>query len=268
MKRRQLFEFEDQNWFPNSTRVALTKLIVVLLKGLGTDKVLAKKLSSILSETNNHSIIDLGSGAGGMMPFVHRNLINSGKHEKLTTNLTDLYPNPEAIKNIKSMSLNGLNYLDTPIDARNLMNGPIGIRTMINSFHHMNPNEAKNIISSAEESGQPLFVYEMAENKIPFLIWMLALPLSMVIMIIMVLFMTPFVKPLTFNQLFFTYIIPIIPIAYAWDGQASMPRIYSMSDIDELLKEASTSKYLWEKGPIMNDKGKQQGYFIYGKPNN
>ena len=48
MKRAQLFEFEDQKWFPNSMRIALTKLIVVLLKMIGTDKLLAEKLKNVL----------------------------------------------------------------------------------------------------------------------------------------------------------------------------------------------------------------------------
>ena len=268
MKRKQLFEFEDQSWFPNFMRIALTKLIVVLLKGLGTDKVLAAKLRSVLVESGNNEIIDIGSGAGGVMPFVHMHLINDAKLVNLKTTLTDLYPNSETIESVKSMKLNGLNYSDQPIDARNLENAPRGLRTMINSFHHMNPDEARDILNSVSKSGQGFFVYEMAENKLPFIVWLLALPLSIVIMMLMVLFMTPFVRPLTFKQLFFTYIFPVIPLAYAWDGQASMPRIYAMNDIDELLKDSTNANYEWQKGPVLNEKGKQQGYFIYGKPVN
>ena len=47
--------------------------------------------------------------------------------------------------------------------------------------------------------------------------------------------MTPLVKPLTWRQIVFTYLIPIIPICYAWDGQASLPRMYTMDDVEVLL---------------------------------
>ena len=47
----------------------------------------------------------------------------------------------------------------------------------------------------------------------------------------MVLFMTPWVRPLSWQQLLFTYLIPIIPLCYAWDGQASIMRIYTFDDI-------------------------------------
>ena len=82
----------------------------------------------------------------------------------------------------------------------------------------------------------------------------------------MVLFMTPFVKPITWQQLVFTYLIPIVPILYAWDGQASMPRIYSMQDMDQLLEGLSTESYFWTKEQAQNEKGKTIGTFVIGLP--
>ena len=107
----------------------------------------------------------------------------------------------------------------------------------------------------------------MAENKIPLILWWLFLPLSIVIMVLMVFFMTPFVKPLTFKQLFFTYIIPVIPLFFAWDGQASMPRIYTMTDLDEIMEGLTDSTYTWTKEVAKKSDGKKMGYFIFGLPN-
>ena len=78
--------------------------------------------------------------------------------------------------------------------------------------------------------------------------------------------MTPFVKPLTWQQVVFTYLIPIIPIFYAWDGQASMPRMYSMDDMDVLLDGLSDKEYTWTKEPAVNAKGKATGTFVIGLP--
>ena len=80
--------------------------------------------------------------------------------------------------------------------------------------------------------------------------------------------MTPFVKPLTWQQLVFTYLIPIIPICYAWDGQASLPRMYSQKDVEELLNGLETANYRWDYGIAKKKNGKQLGTYIIGVPIN
>ena len=55
---------------------------------------------------------------------------------------------------------------------------------------------------------------------------------------------------LGFRQLFFTYAVPIIPIFFAWDGQASMPRIYSLEDLDELMEGMRPVTPPITKGPM------------------
>jgi len=122
-------------------------------------------------------------------------------------------------------------------------------------------------LESAYTNRQPLLIYEIAENKIPLIAWWIMLPLGLLILIIMTLFMTPFVKPLTGRQLLFTYLIPVIPICYAWDGQASMPRMYAMKDYDILLDGLHSEDYKWEKGYAKKKNGKKSGTFLIGMPN-
>ena len=260
MKRVQLFEFEDFNWIPDSIRSSMTRLLTVLIKMMGIQHIIAKKVKSILEEKNLSSVVDLGSGAGGAMPLIHEDI----PQVKMT--LSDLHPNKTAIKYINSLSNPNLQYLDKPINASHFESAPKGLKTMINCFHHMPPEQAKEILTSAFQAKQPFLIYEMAENKMPLLLWVLMLPISMIIMVIMVLFMTPFVKPLTWQQVVFTYLIPILPFLYAWDGQASMPRMYSMSDMEELLEGLSSNDYQWTKEPALNQKGKATGTFVIGLP--
>jgi hypothetical protein len=77
------------------------------------------------------------------------------------------------------------------------------------------------------------------------------------------LFITPVVRPLTWQQLVFTYIIPIIPLCFAWDGAVSNARTYTLNDIDELLKDIEADDYKWEKGKI---KGKTTKLYLLGLP--
>jgi len=244
----------------------MTHLIVVFHKMMGVSEVLSNLIAKVLKENKLNKIIDLGSGSGGAMPEVLASLhaIDGLGHIELV--MTDLFPNKEAIEMYNSNTLDKISYLKNSVDATNLLTAPKGLKTMINSFHHMQPKAARQILKSAEEKKQAILIYEMAENKIPLLIWVLLLPLSLVIIMIMTLFMTPFVKPITWQQLVFTYLIPIIPICYAWDGQASLPRMYTLKDVDELLEGLGKSNYYWEHGLAKKSKGKTLGTYILGYP--
>ena len=81
----------------------------------------------------------------------------------------------------------------------------------------------------------------------------------------MSLVMTLFVRPLSFSQIFFTYLIPIIPMVYAWDGQASLMRTYTFKDVEELLGEQAED-YDWEIADAKKADGKKLGYYIMGYP--
>lgn len=266
MKRVQLFEFEDFKWFPSQIRSSMTNLIVVLHKMLKIDEVLAKLTGDAMKKHKINTIVDLGSGSGGAMPMVMDKLTQDDELKDVSLTMTDLYPNKKTIQYFEKNTNDTIRYFSEPVDATNLASSPEGLKTIVNCFHHMRPEQAKKILKSAKDSKQPLLIYEMAENKMPLLLWWLLLPISLCILVVMTLFMTPFVRPLTWQQLVFTYLIPIIPLSYAWDGQASMPRMYTMKDMDELLEGLSSEDYVWEKGQAKNAKGKVQGTYVLGTP--
>ncbi len=266
MKRIQLFEFEDFDWFPSWLRTCMTNLIVILQNMMGIDKVLAELIVRLLKEHSLSRIVDLGSGSGGVMPQVLNTIHETAELKDVSLLMTDLYPNRDVIQKFNKDTSDGISYSESSVDATDISNVPTGLKTMINSFHHMPPKAARAILESAEKNKQPLLIYEMAENKMPLLLWWLLLPLSLVILMIMVLFMTPFVKPLTWRQLVFTYLIPLIPICYAWDGQASMPRMYAFKDIELLLEGLGGEDYTWDKGHAKKQNGKNLGTYLAGFP--
>lgn len=266
MKRIQLFEFEDFNWFPSWMRIPMTNLIVVLHKIMGTKEVMEHLFLKIQKKHPFHDIIDLGSGSGGIMPMVVQEW-NEQMESKIHLTLTDLHPNKQFIEQTEQNKNPYLSYSTESVNATKLQTSPKGLKTMVNSFHHMPPKVAKEILLSAQREKTPLLIYEIAENKIPTFIWWAFLPVGLILNFLMALFTTPFSRPITPSQLFFTYIIPIIPLAYAWDGQASMPRMYAYKDIDEMLFGSEDPSYTWEiaTGPKKN--GKTVGYYILGMPN-
>lgn len=148
--------------------------------------------------------------------------------------LADLFPSSEMLKKFKTDALDRISYQETSVDTTNIATVPEGLKTLVNCFHPMPPKKARMILESVQRTNQPLLSYEMGDDNIPLLFWWLLLPISLVLLIIRILFMRPFVKPLTCRLIIFTYLIPIIRICYAWDGQASLPRIYTLKDLDHL----------------------------------
>jgi len=268
MKRVELFEFEDFNWFPNVIRTGVTNLIAVLHRLTGTSEIISGLILEMNKRNTFSNIIDLGSGSGGPMPEVIEKINSTNQNSDMQLILTDKNPNLRFAQKINKQQLTNIKYRELPVDATNVTEDLKGLKTMIASFHHMNPTVALKILMHAQESKEPILIYEIAKNTIPLLIWSLLLPVSLVILILMTLFMTPFVRPLSFSQILFTYLIPIIPIVYAWDGQASLMRTYTFKDIEQLLGNKDKPDYKWKIGDAKKANGKKAGYYIMGYPQN
>lgn len=266
MKRIQLFEFEDFAWFPTTFRSTMTKLIVVLHKVLGTKEVLGDLLQQTRSRLGFSRIVDIGSGSGGIMPEIVKEINRQSPDAQVELLLTDLHPNPQFIQSFKAAPHNDISYQAEPLDASNLSNAPEGLKTMVNSFHHMPPAIARKILATAQTNRQPFLIYEITENKIPTIVWVLLLPISLVVTALMAIFLLPAIRPFTFQDVLFTWLIPLVPIFYAWDGQASMPRMYTFEDFKQHLLPEESADYYWEMATAKKRNGKDLGYYVLGLP--
>lgn len=265
MKRLELFEFEDFPWLPKVIRSGVTNLIMVLHRLTGTADTISALILKAREKSGFDQIVDCGSGSGGAMLDVIEQVNASAGDKPVKLLLTDLHPNPAIVEAVNGQNRPHVQYRADALNAKHMDQAPPGLKTMVASFHHMPPEVAREILQSAEQNRQPILIYEIARNNIPTLLWWLLLPLSLLILIIMTLVMTPFVRPLTFPQLLFTYLIPIIPLVYAWDGQASLMRTYTFEDLESLLGERKDD-YIWEIDDALKADGKKSGYFVLGYP--
>lgn len=252
MKRIHLFEFEDFSWFPRFLRKCLTRYIQAIHRLLNTDQTLAELLVKVLPKRTQPQIIDLCSGSGGPMPDVLKIIRKQVGLENTRLLLTDLYPDLASAVIINKKN-DQISYLTEPVDASQLGDEHPGLRTMICSMHHMKPETVKSILRSAMENRQPILTYEISDNSFPKWIWWISIPIN----IIMVLFITPMVRPMSWQQVVFTYIIPLLPLIIAWDGAVSNARTYTLDDLDIILKDLKSDDYTWEKDAIPGKGGRK-----------
>jgi len=99
----------------------------------------------------------------------------------------------------------------------------------------------------------------MSDNSLPIALWWV----SLTMIFLMVFFLAPFARPLTWKQLLFTYLLPVIPLCFAWDGAVSNARTYTLDDMDQLLAGLETEDYKWEKGRLT---GKAKKLYLLGLP--
>jgi hypothetical protein len=58
------------------------------------------------------------------------------------------------------------------------------------------------------------------------------------------------VGPLSPVRAIFTYLIPVAPLIFAWDGFVSCLRTYSPEELQELISDLGDDCYSWEIGQI------------------
>lgn len=246
MSRIHLFEFEDLNWFPSFLRNYGTDFLQFLSNNTKLYKPILPILEKGLSKSNTNQIIDLGSGGGGGLIWLNSEIIKRIPDLKIM--LTDLYPNIPAFELTKKKAEN-FEYYTNAVDARDVPNELKGLRTQFLSLHHFKPNDAKQILQNAIESNNSIAVFEAQERSLPSILAMLFSPIS-------VLLTTPFIKPFKLGRIFFTYLIPIVPLFVLWDGVVSSLRTYSIKEMKDLVsKLEGQENYEWDIGKIKSGPG-------------
>jgi hypothetical protein len=242
MKRMSLFEFEDFRWFPGGLRECLTLYIAAMHRVLGTERVLTPLLARALEAAATDRVVDLCSGGGGpLLQTTARLAADHGLRPSVT--LTDLYPNTDAAARINAAGDPAqVRYHPSPVDAGRVPEALQGVRTMVCSFHHMPAPIARRILQDAFEKRQALCVLEISDNSAPRWLWWTAIPVG----VLMVLLLTPFIRPLRLRQVLLTYVLPVLPLLIAWDGAVSNARTYAEEDLRELLAGLEAPDYQWE----------------------
>jgi len=255
LPRLQLFEFEDQPWFPRTIRDFATDYLRYIEARFALHLPVLPLLRSALEESGTSSVIDLCSGAGGPLPAVYESMAAAGIPLRIT--LTDLYPNLDALRSISASYPSAITYVASPVDATRVPTEMRGLRTMFNSFHHFPPEAARSMLSGVVAAGEPVAIFEIPERAVSTVLPLLLTPLFVAVA-------TPFVRPFRWSRLLWTYLVPLIPITCWWDGLVSQLRAYTVTELLELTR--GLEDYTWTAGRVPI--GSTPGHLTYllGRP--
>lgn len=241
MKRKHLFEFEDQPWFPAFLRNYLTDFLQFISNTLNVYRSIVPILAEVIEEYGEPVIVDLASGGGGGLLRLSEQL--KVNYPELKIVLTDFYPNIAAFTYIQSKSevfsfrTASVNAMDVPVELK-------GVRTQFLSLHHFREKEAVAILQNAVDCEAPIALFESQERNVKSMIAMLFSPVN-------VLLMTPFIRPFSFGRIVFTYFIPLVPLFVLLDGVLSALRTYTVPEMNELvLQVKGNERYQWKIGKV------------------
>ena len=238
MRRRHLVELEDLPWWPRVFRDAATDYLVTAIRHTRTYRGLAPRLAAALGRSGATRIVDLCSGGGGPWADLLPALRAAGADVSLC--LTDKYPNTAALGRLAA-AVPGICYESGPVDATAVPPHLAGFRTLFTAFHHFRPAEARAILAAAVRDRQGIAVAEATSRTPAALAMMLLVPLA-------VWALTPAIRPFRWSRLFWTYVVPVIPLAVLFDGVVSCLRVYTPEELLELARAAGGEAYDWEAG--------------------
>ena len=220
--RFQFFEFNDLPWLPTVLRNGVTRYLSAAYRGLPAPRKWAECIALAMDKQSTDTLIDLCSGDGGPLELVQNELLALGK-TKLKVIRTDLFPMAGVIW----------------VDARCVPKSLDGVRTMFAGFHHFAPKDARAILIDARDSAQGICIFEATRRAPVPLLMMLLTPL-------LALVVTLRIRPLTWSQILFTYLIPVLPLLIGFDGFVSCLRTYTVEELREMTADLATPSYEWQ----------------------
>lgn len=237
----RLFEFEDLSWFPDSIRRGGTDYLRVFIKLTGLYAAAWPVLKEVLRQQNEQTVLDLCSGGGGPLLQIQK---KAGTECQFI--LSDRFPNIQSWKWISQQSKGQISYIAKPIDAMDIPQELPEVLTLFSAIHHFSPDEVRSLLQSVSVSRKSIAVFDGGNKGIHIIIGLILTHA------IGFLVLTPFIRPFSLSRLFFTYVIPLIPLYTIWDGSVSIIRMYTAKELLQMAQSACPNGYHWRSGTHTN----------------
>ena len=241
MRRFHLLEIEDQPWCPKGVRDGATDFLQFMSDAGRVYAPAAPILAAALSRRGATGVVDLAGGAGGAWRSLLPALSEHGVAPMVQ--LTDRYPNAAAFARIERDTHGAVVGYPRSVDAMAVRPELSGFRTMFAALHHFRPAEVRAVIRDATARGEGFAGFEPLHRDLRAMLLTCLTPL-------MVLLVTPMVRPFRWSRLFWTYLVPAIPLVVLVDGIVSCLRTYTSAELRALAGEVEATGYQWDAGEV------------------
>lgn len=225
--RLHLLEVHDQPWCPRGVRDAITDLLGWTLTVVHHYAPATPVLAAALRRTGAATVVDLGSGGGGPWRRLQPDLAARGLRPELV--LTDKFPNQPALARARDRLAAPLRVVAEPVDAAAVPPSLIGFRTLFTTFHHFPPAAARAVLADARRGALGIAVFEVTQRSLVALVAMLSF--------VLVPLVVPFLRPFRWDRLFWTFLVPLVPLVAVWDGLVSCLRTYTPAELQTLVQD-------------------------------
>ncbi|RKF63478.1 hypothetical protein GcM3_139012 [Golovinomyces cichoracearum] len=268
-RRIHFFEIHEQEWFPDYLREKVQSCLTLfwtikfpVIQEASAAQSVARILSRVVGDKiQQFTYVDFCAGAGGPTPTIEKeinsklisganeNSHNSQSTEKTKSNspvqfvLTDLHPHIPDWTKIAKRNEN-ITFYSEPVDATDVPVSLIGnnhkkiFRLYNLSFHHFDDKLGSDILHNTLETADGFGIFELQDRTISSLFTIMNLGLLLFLI-------TPFYFWKSPGHLFFTYIIPIIPLVVVVDGYTSSLRTRSSAEVLALMNGRDTTVDNW-----------------------
>ncbi|KAI8589981.1 hypothetical protein BDZ88DRAFT_416584 [Geranomyces variabilis] len=267
LPRLHLLEFHEQPWVPATIRHSVARILTAFwvvqpaqlpsplrrlfthLGYLSPSLCVLPPIRRAVQTCGATCVIDCCAGSGGPTPVIERAYNNDTTTTTSTSTrtnvvaksaartdfyMTDLFPDVVAWKRAAGDRAT-LKYVESSVDATD---PPAAVRDMkafrafFLSFHHFDDALAKRVVKSAMK-GDGFGVFELQSRTFTSLLSLVMLfPFTMLVTLI-----TPSLRT-SLSHLFFTFVVPIVPLIVMVDGFTSALRTRTSAEILHMVNEA------------------------------
>lgn len=248
MRRVHLFELEDFDWVPRPIRDGGTDLLDLAFDRLGFYRGVEPRLIDVMQQTGSDRLVDLCSGGGGGT-LQMRGLVRE-RFPAAEILLSDRHPNEAGMARVAALNDAKVRYRTEPVDAMAGGGDLPGVRTMSGALHHFPPEAVKQLLTGVVARRAPIAFFDVAASpgirKMPMVLAPIAMLFNMTLLFFGTLFLVPLARPFRLSRLFFTYVLPAIPLLVAWDGTVSALRAYTPEELLALARSVpGADGYTW-----------------------
>lgn len=245
MPRIQAFEFNDLPLAPRWLRESIVEILGLGLRWGGIYVPVAPLFARFVERAGAQTVLDLASGSGEPCAILIDALRRHGIEPPRFV-VSDLFPNEAALRSVAERYPGKVDVIATSVDATSVPNEvDQPARTIITAFHHLDGALARSVLGDCVKKKRAIFIVEAFPRSYRRL-------LAVMPAMILATLANPFLaKRQKLVKLFFTFVVPVIPLCGLWDAFVSVLRIHSEADLRAMVA-GMEGGYAWsyEEAPF------------------